>query len=154
MWTRIMPRPFAFIILAALICAVPAGCGSGNPKTYPVSGKITYRGEPVTRGTVVFYPEEGRSAMSDIGTDGSYRLTTFKDGDGALAGRHAVTVTAIAESASGPASMEEEMQQGMLGREEGGVRWLVPERYSRRETSELMAEVPAEGGTVNFDLAE
>ncbi|MDZ7617441.1 MAG: hypothetical protein U1E05_10575, partial [Patescibacteria group bacterium] len=67
---------------------------------------------------------------------------------------HVVTIRSIAEGAAGPASMEEEMQQGMLGREEGGVRWLVPERYSRREASGLTADVPAERGIVHFDLAE
>ena len=147
-----MPRLFTLSSLAILFCAFSGGCGSGHPETFPVAGKITYDGQPVTQGTVVFYPEEGRSAMGTIAADGSYRLTTFEDGDGALPGRHTVTITAIAQSASAPASMEEEMEHGMLGSMEGSIRWLVPERYSRRETSELTADVPTEGGTIDFEL--
>jgi hypothetical protein len=154
MGTRTMPRLFALCILALLPCTLFVGCGSGHPETFPVAGRITYGGQPVTQGTIMFYPEEGRSAMGTIAADGSYRLTTFTDGDGALPGRHTVTITAIAESGSAPASMEEEMQQGMLGKEEGGVRWLVPQRYSRRETSGLTADVPAEGGAIDFQLTD
>lgn len=147
-------RPFcwAAIVLASLALSV-AGCGPSYPTTHPVSGTITYQGQPVPQGTIVFYPEEGRAAMSNIEADGSYRLTTFRPGDGALPGRHTVTITAIADSASGPASFEQEMDQGMLGRGQKGVRWLVPERYSKRDTTPLTAEVPVPDGTLDFDLA-
>jgi len=111
-------------------------------------------GKPVTQGTIVFYPEEGRSAMGNIETDGSYRLSTFHAGDGALPGRHTVTITSIANSASGPASLEEEMAQGMEGHYEGAVEWLVPEKYSRRHNTPLTAEVPAAGRTIDFDLMQ
>lgn len=86
MWTRTMPRLFTLSSLAILFCAFSGGCGSGHPETFPVAGKITYDGQPVTQGTVVFYPEEGQPAMGTIAADGSYRLTTFEDGDGAAAG--------------------------------------------------------------------
>ncbi len=141
-------------VFTVLLCVAISGCGQRYPQTHPVSGTITYQGQPVTAGTIVFYPEQGRSATSSIEADGSYRLTTFRPGDGALPGRHTVTITAIAEASSGPASMEEEMEHGMLGRGEEDVRWLVPKQYSRRDSTPLTAEVPAHAQTLDFHLTD
>jgi hypothetical protein len=76
------------------------GCGgdASKPKLGPVSGKVTYNGQPVTKGLVSFVPssgpgsETGQSASGEIGPDGSYKLTTFESGDGAVLGQHKVLV--------------------------------------------------------------
>lgn len=80
------------------------GCGSPSGLTLGrVEGKITYKGEPLKRGTVIFMPDEskggtGPAAMGTIGTDGSYVMTTEQTGDGATVGLHKVGIVAPGDS--------------------------------------------------------
>ena len=80
------------------------GCGSSNGLSLGrVSGTITYKGEPIKRGTVIFMPDEskglvGPAAMGTIGSDGSYVMTTEQTGDGAMIGLHKVGIMAIGET--------------------------------------------------------
>lgn len=75
------------------------GCGgtteqvSNLLKPVPVKGTVTYKGKPLTGGAVRFEPEDGgREAAGNIEPDGSFTLTTFQAGDGAVAGKHRVAV--------------------------------------------------------------
>src|SRR5689334_5976046 len=69
------------------------GCG---PRLYPVRGKVTYPdGKPLTEGMVVFESqgqEKPVTARGSIRSNGSYELSTFRPGDGALAGKYRVLV--------------------------------------------------------------
>jgi len=131
------------------------GCGPSHPACYPVSGKVIYDGQTVTQGTITFYPEQGRSALGKIEPDGTYSLTTFSAGDGALPGRHAVTIQSTL--ASGPdvaTSFEEEHAQAQSGRASGSARltWLVPETYARRESTPLSETVREKRNVIDFDI--
>ena len=149
-----------FAILLVLPCvALLMGCGPDYPDCVPVSGKVTFEGEPVTQGTITFYPDGGRAAMGEIQPDGTYVLTTFEPGDGAVPGRHTVTIKSTEVSgAPAPTSFEEELAMGQ-GDAAGAafapadqIRWLVPESFSRRETSGLEAEVTRDAGSIDFAL--
>jgi hypothetical protein len=76
-----------------------AGCGPSHPPTYPVRGTVAFAdGRPVTWGTVEFYSVEQKiAARGQIQSDGSFQLSTFGTGDGAVAGRHLVTVAQAAQ---------------------------------------------------------
>jgi hypothetical protein len=82
--------------LCVLLGGVPglAGCGSGY---YPVRGKVTLEdGTPVRKGMVVFENAEGtQMARGRIESDGSYRLSTAKPGDGVRPGRYRVAIAAL-----------------------------------------------------------
>src|SRR5262249_9749277 len=83
------------------IAVLFAGCGvdANRPKVVPVSGKVTDKGKALTAGDVIFTPSgrpgdaSAHIATGQIGPDGTYRLTTFNTGDGAVLGTHKVTVT-------------------------------------------------------------
>ncbi len=139
-----------------LLFAFLAGCGSHLPETAKVQGKVTWNGAPVAGGTIVFYPEKGRPAMATIQSDGSYRLTTFKDGDGAVLGKHKVTIEASRVTGPpAPKSMEEEMRGvGTIDRSLNAIEWIVPQRYSQPDTSPLRADVAGGANVINFDLPE
>jgi hypothetical protein len=83
---------------AAVMFALAApGCGAGDgphaPATLPVRGKVLYKGRPLAGGSVRFEPEDsGREAFGAIGPDGTFELTTFRNGDGAVSGVHRVAV--------------------------------------------------------------
>jgi hypothetical protein len=114
----------ATIASAVFVFLSFAGCGSSSPKgapTLPVKGKVTYKGQPLTKGRVVFEPDgAGKEAYGDIQPDGSFVLSTYKKDDGAVIGNHRVMVTDVAKS--------------------------VPVKYSSVNTSKLEIEV-SEGKT-------
>jgi hypothetical protein len=157
-WIKQRPLPIGLLLGAACALVGLAGCGSGRPQTAKVEGKVTYAGQPVTFGEITFYPRQGRSATGRIQADGTYRLTTFSEGDGALLGQHTVTIKAVKfpEPANQPKSMNEEIARDLKGGGRQGPHaqphWLVPSRYAQRDTSGLKAEVRKGPNTCNFDL--
>ena len=138
-----------------LLFAFLAGCGRSLPPTASVSGKVTWNGKPVECGTITFYPEKGRPATGSIQPDGSYRLTTFSNGDGAELGKHRVTIQATRVSGgAAPKSFADEIKSVGKQEKSATVVWLVPEEYSRQDTSPLTAEVAAGSNVINFELPE
>ncbi len=135
----------AVFITAMVACA---GCGPDLPETASVSGRITYQGKPVGEGVIVFHPEKGRAATAVIAEDGSYSLTCFNREDGALLGRHRVTIESrrITDPVTSPNFNPNTMSGELI------VEWLVPERYSRPKTTPLTAEVKPGRNTIDFDL--
>lgn len=96
------------------------GCGGGEQlEVAPVTGTVTCNGKPITSGSVSFTPisEEakgmpGKPAFGDIGSDGTFVLTTYEEGDGAVIGKHRVTYTpTLPGQVTG--SGEEESDSGM-----------------------------------------
>lgn len=89
-------------LLLALTVPVAVGCGGGSDqkKTTRVNGVVTFNGQPVKGGTVTFVPvaENGDNARGNVGKpangvvndDGTYSLSTYADGDGAILGQHVV----------------------------------------------------------------
>lgn len=72
------------------------GCSRGGPVVAPVRGTVTYDGVALDTGSVLFIPESGgKFASADIQPDGSYRLTTFRENDGAIVGSHRIMVSAV-----------------------------------------------------------
>jgi hypothetical protein len=68
-------------LLAAggVVLAVLALSGCGRP-TASVSGKVTYRGQPVPGGRIFFVTEQGERHGADLGEDGSYSLNNVPAG--------------------------------------------------------------------------
>jgi hypothetical protein len=79
--------------------ALLLGCSKSPFDLAPVHGTVTIAGRPLTSGKVMFAPaargdatNAGKPALGLIQSDGSYTLTTYSDGDGAVVGDHWVTV--------------------------------------------------------------
>jgi len=130
------------------------GCGGGEPGVIPVSGRITYKGEPVTIGDVYFSPSGSstRGAQGKLDSNGNYALGTFSAQDGAYVGTYKVTVVSRGPDKPIPAKMigkvlEEDMQ--------GTGEPLIPQKYFNAETSGLSAEVSTDKtNTFDFDLTD
>jgi hypothetical protein len=120
------------------LLALLAGCG--GPEIAPVSGRVTFNGQPVGPGTVIFVPDDpsgtsGRSAVGQFAEDGIYRLTTTNDGDGAVVGRHRVIIQ--------PAGTDESTTP---------AKSQIPLRYADPQVSGLTAEVESGTNTIDFPL--
>lgn len=125
------------LTIAALLVTALAFSGCGASATTPVSalpvkGKITYKGQPLIKGQVGFEPEgAGREAFGDINEDGTFELTTYSKGDGAVPGKHRVSIT------------------GATGKRRADI---VPAKYNNYGSSNLEAEVSPDKAEYSFDL--
>ena len=141
------------IAVASVACLLlVSGCDSGPP-TAPVHGTITYKGKPVTTGTITFYPAEGgRPAVGDIGSDGSYTLSRTVPGDNVILGDYKVAIEATESSATAPppTSLADELSSGPASTPP--PKQLVPAKYSTIESSELTATVTEGDNTIDFPL--
>jgi len=121
--------------LAAILVGSCWGCGSGSvvPLTLiPVKGKVTSKGQPVTKGVVRFEPDGfGRMATGQLQSDGTFELTTLKQGDGVVAGEHRVTVSDFDKSLAKDRALK---------------------KYGSANISGLKAEVSPENNQFLFDL--
>jgi hypothetical protein len=153
-----MARQFnAATLLSTAACVLLSGCaGADRPATYPVRGKVTYRGEPVAGASVAFLaPGAPRPAVGTTDAQGNFQLTTFESNDGAIPGMHVVTVRKLALQAGpsytlpagnqpDPAAIEQAMQeaaQRLERAEKSGSE--LPAKYGAHRTSDLRCEVKA-----------
>lgn len=138
-------KPAISIFCLALLSGL-AGCGgSTNPPTVAVGGTVTFKGEPLTSGTVRFNPadpQKGRPAEGQIEKDGRFTLSTYKQGDGALAGEYGVSVTSFTDGPKVPAK-DKGMGLGDVS--------AIPQKYGNPKTSGLKETVAA--GKPRSDLA-
>ncbi len=123
------------IAAATLILGVLPGCGAvggSRPTVVPVKGKVTYKGQPLTKGIIRFEPDGyGRMATGDLQSDGTFVLTTFQKGDGAVLGQHRVYIT---------------------GTSANPRKELIPKQYLTPEGSKLTADVDEEHTEFTFEL--
>jgi hypothetical protein len=83
-------------LLAALLCGAALGCGDDS--THQVSGKITFKGQPIPAGMIYFIPDEskgnsGPTGYADI-KDGQYD-TSAEGGQGAAGGPMIIAIEGI-----------------------------------------------------------
>jgi hypothetical protein len=151
------------LALSVSAVLVVAGCGgdeSGLGRRYKVTGKVTYKGELVPKGTVNFIPTKpappvGRAATGEI-KDGYYSLMTSGDNDGALPGEYNVAIismdfdqqAAVSKGAAIIHQGDEAHQKAIKS-----AKKLVPDKYGVSETSGLKATVDGTK-TINFDLTD
>jgi hypothetical protein len=159
--SRGMRRLVLMCLLLLPLSALAAGCGKGGT----VSGKIYYKGQPVTGGTVYFFPEGTDSNYrSLIERDGSYKISELPRGPakisvvvgmkgpppgvmnrmgGQAAAKGIKQMERIGKSASGGG----EQSGNAAGAQDNTS---VPEKYTDPEKSGLTIDVT--GSSQKFDI--
>lgn len=136
--------------LIAVAFLGPAGCGnSDRPPLAEATGVITFEGQPLKNAMVVFAPDGGeRLATGRTNEDGEFELFTFSPGDGAVIGKHQVSVVAREEPVptSGGGSS---MAGGPSAPKQ--TKAVIPQKYLDAGTSGLAAEV-TDGGDNYFEF--
>ena len=92
--SQVAPRALALALGSALLIVLGCSQDDSLGKRYPVSGTVTYKGQPLAKGRINFVPKDGKSrpASGQI-KDGSFSsLTTLSEGDGALPGDYVVSI--------------------------------------------------------------
>jgi hypothetical protein len=119
-----------------VFCLLP-GCGG---QTVPINGRVKFKdGSDVSvlRGYEVNMQAEGGGASSygTIEADGTFKISTFGNNDGAVPGKHQVTVSPPPPEPDQPPPKP-----------------AIPPKYSSFETSGLTVDVQSGQGTVDLGL--
>lgn len=127
------------------------GCGgSSGPKRSAVRGKVTFDGAPVSRGMIVFLPEQGVDGPSSGGeiTNGEY---TIPEASGPVAGMHRVEITASREEGNETTAGVGGATAGPSGGFTGpSVTMYIPTEYNR--DSKLKEDIKTGDNEFNFEL--
>lgn len=150
-------------LLALISTVVLSGCGSddGLGRRYAVSGTITYKGQPLEKGSINFYPVTpdpkgvNNGANSAI-VGGKYQLSTRGDSDGAFEGEYVVAIESkdVDMTAAKSRVKAGSFKQDDVSKAYRKAKSLIPLKYSIAETSGFKATVAARSNTINFDLVD
>lgn len=127
-------------LVLVVLCVAVAGCGSSyQMETARVSGRVTLDGKPVGPCTIVFTPPQGRAASGPVDSEGTFTLSTYGAGDGAIVGTHRVSVF-VATSDETDSRHEKPS--------------LIPEHYASPASSGLVYEVqPSQSNEFHIELS-
>ncbi len=141
-----------FLCWVCLTTATLIGCGREGADRVIVGGTVTYRGEPLSSGRIVFLPTKGTKATlsgAEI-VDGKY---TVDARGGVPVGTHKVKITAQRVD---PKQAERGDSLPNNYQDIGGppMQQYIPEKYNAR--TELEITIPPEAGeiTESFDLVD
>jgi hypothetical protein len=143
-----LTRRFAtWQIVASVFVVSFVGCSSENRvATGTVTGVVTYNGDPLQIGSLLFVPVGGGpTAEANIGTDGSFEMGTYDDDDGAVLGEHQVMITAF--TAPGGSGLPEDVIDG-----DGAPVSILPDFYGDLEKSGLKVDVKSGENNIDFVL--
>lgn len=140
-------------LLALLGCSKAAG-----PEFAPVTGRVTFNGQPLAAGTIHFVPDESQGTSGPMSTgvvqaDGSFSLRGPGTHVGAMVGNHRVYLTVpLPEIGPTPIVVDGEVviQEPTRGTAAVTAR-QIPKKYLQAETSEWTAAV-ATGVANVFDF--
>ena len=139
-------RAEALYAKVVLICAILAVCVPGcrqKEKLGAVSGKVTFQGQPVGAGAVVFTNKsKGVFMTAKIDEQGQFKVVMAK-GAGLPPGEYQISVSPpVPDIGVGAGPMPGPVPECPF----------VPRRYRDYKTSGLTLTVPEEGTTLNIDM--
>lgn len=133
------------LLLLTLIATTLTGCGGSSDrlKVVPVSGVVTFNGQPLPNGSLLFVPvQDGPSAQAILKSDGTFSAGTYETADGVVPGEYQVSITAF----DIPVDQE-------LDASAPSPKSLIPDRYRSPEQSGLTATITGDGkNELRFEL--
>ena len=151
-------RWFGLLMVTVAVATGLPGCGSSPDagKFARVSGKVTFKGEPLADATVTFAPVDmsnnAEPAEGKTDSAGSYFMTRQTSNDGATIGMNHVVIQKSGPPKPNPLPLN---QRGDPQDTEVPGDPLIPEKYFSSASSGLQFDVKAGNNTdANFDLTE
>ena len=141
---RLARSRFGWRLIAVILLAGLAG-GCGEASTGSVSGKVTFKGEPVVDGDVTFFqPSSGRTSQAALDSEGNYSLNLSQ---GALpTGEFKVTVTPSVSYIEVDGPNGKDLKEVIKGEKS------IPKIYQGRKSTRLSATLTGGEDTFDFDL--
>jgi hypothetical protein len=127
--------------VAVMVAALP-GCGGKHEMLYPVAGKVTFRGKPVSAGMIrLCNPRATIDMLAVLGPDGTYRVVRAQ-GPGLPQGTYQVAVMpAMADDPIGPIGPKKPVNSPD-----------IPKKYRQPGTSGLAMTVKPDNNRFEIDL--
>jgi hypothetical protein len=144
-------------LAAAAMALTPLACGESGPEMARVTGTVTYKGKPVSKGTIAFVSTSpGRpNATAKLDASGYYRLQTRDPGDGAELGDYDVTIYSRddpTETIGGQNVVPQFIPKKSA--QPAKPQRLTPEKYENPKTSGLRKTVKSGSNTFDFELTD
>lgn len=133
------------LTVAALLVLL-AGCRDAPPATYPVTGRLTIRGQPAAAADLRFFEIHGRAPgmarpYATTDEDGRFTVSTYGIFDGAPAGEYQLAV-----SWKGPL-------RGIPSDQRDAMPEMLPPRFADASTSGLRVQITSgENALETIDL--
>ncbi len=132
------PKLTRCLFLAPWLLLCLPGCGPVSNQV-PISGTVSYDGQPVAEGTITFMPVSGVGQTTGAQViDGAYSTSVSP-------GEQAVQITATKTTTKANPTAEE-VDRGLTSETEQ----YIPAKYNR--VSELRVTITSESSEENFDL--
>jgi hypothetical protein len=153
-------RRLALSIGALLAVAVLAsGCGGGGGNA-SLSGKVTYKGQPLHIGRVTLVWSTGKndkngrpiieSAFSPISKEGTYHMEKLQGGAKAQ-----VAIESVAPAVTNPLDTSQVVSEEEKKRRYEKAGFVpIPEKYAKVQTSGLSIELKGGANQKDFDLTD
>jgi hypothetical protein len=145
---------YSLVIVLAGVSSL-TGCGSARHPLGKVTGTVTFEGEPVREGSIVFEVPGMRSATGKIVDGRITEVTTFDPNDGAPVGTAKIAVHAFGQSpgegsavAAHPGDVQTADMSGYMGVQSS----LIPPHYNDPATSGLSYEITGGENNVTLEL--
>jgi len=123
-----------------------SGCGGEGRELAPITGKVLFKGKPLSFGGIMFQSSSGQPATAVIQPDGSFEMKTHGEGTGAVVGHNKVRITCNA-------TQDPNRKSASAGGEMALGRQLIPKRYSSFRTSKLEVDIqPGHNDQLLFEL--
>ena len=144
-----------FIALAVAFLIVVGCSPSGQVKTYPVKGRITFEGKPMAGGGAIrLIPtteQPGKTAAGFIKPDGTYVLGTYKEDDGSMVGEFRVVINQEIVK-EGQAAPDGSAPSGGGATTTVAPADQIPRIYASDSQTPLTAKIEAKPNEIDFDL--
>jgi hypothetical protein len=145
----------AFLVVLVNFVLLLGGCTpSGQVKTYPVKGKVTFEGKPMVGGGAIslvpLTDQPGKTAGGTIEADGSYVLGTYQADDGSMAGEFRVVIyqETVKEGKAAPDGSAPAATAAI----DVPVADRIPIVYADTAKSPLTAKIEAKPNVIEFEL--
>jgi hypothetical protein len=128
------------------------GCGSSGPAYWPVSGKVTFRGKPVTVAKIRFCSTAaGLDVVMPLEADGQYNIVTG-DHQGLREGQYQLAITPKLDFSKAKRDENGVFIPSTMPSETERFPPNIPRKYHDPVTSGLTLTVKPESNTFDVDM--
>jgi hypothetical protein len=141
------------ILLFSMCCLVGSGCSS-TPSLVPAKGVVRLDGKPIENVFVCFWAlEPGDPSRTGYGlgiTDaqGNVVVKDLFGKEGIFPGKYKVTFSLYVNAQGEPIAVNAKARDVY-----GGARDIMPKKYQKQETTDVLVEVPSKGLEQAFELS-
>jgi hypothetical protein len=157
---------FRLGLSVALPLVLLAGCYKNAYAPASISGRVTYKGNPVPGGTITFHPEGGKSPYSKfLDPEGRYEITDVLTGENVKVTIETESLNPKNKKAAYPGKASgskvdaeyKKAMDAMKGQQAGqptGTYVPIPAKYRKAKDTPLAVAIEAGSQTHNFELTD